>query len=58
MIQISFFIAVGTPEAEWEKVDLNFVYDVVKDIAENITKDSLVVTKSTVPVAWVLKLKE
>ena len=51
------FIAVGTPEADGGKVDLNFVYDVAKDIADNITKDSLVVTKSTVPVGTGFEIK-
>ena len=51
------FIAVGTPEADGGKVDLNFVYNVAKDIAQNITKDSLVVTKSTVPVGTGFEIK-
>ena len=52
------FIAVGTPEAEGGKVNLNFVYNVAEDIAENITKDSLVVTKSTVPVGTGFEIKK
>lgn len=52
------FIAVGTPEAEGGKVNLNFVYNVAEDIANNITKDSLVVTKSTVPVGTGFEIKK
>ncbi len=52
------FIAVGTPEAEGGSVNLDFVFTVAKQIAENITRDSLVVTKSTVPVGTGFKIKE
>jgi len=52
------FIAVGTPEAEGGKVNLNFVYNVAEDIAKNITKDSLIVTKSTVPVGTGFEIKK
>ena len=52
------FIAVGTPEAEGGSVNLDFVFTVAKQIANNISKDSLVVTKSTVPVGTGFKVKE
>lgn len=52
------FISVGTPEAEDGSVNLDFVFTVAKQIAENITKDSLIVTKSTVPVGTGFKIKE
>lgn len=52
------FIAVGTPEGEGGSVNLNFVFTVAKQIANNISKDSLVVTKSTVPVGTGFKVKE
>ncbi len=52
------FIAVGTPEAEGGSVNLDFVFTVAKQIAENITKDSLVVIKSTVPVGTGFKVKK
>lgn len=52
------FIAVGTPEAEGGKVNLNFVYDAAKDIAKNISKDSLIVTKSTVPIGTGFEIKK
>lgn len=44
------FIGVGTPEREDGSANLDFVYKVVEQIAENIQKDCLVVVKSTVPI--------
>lgn len=44
------YIAVGTPEKEDGTADLRFIEAVAKDIAQNITGDITVVTKSTVPV--------
>ncbi|WP_053218188.1 UDP-glucose dehydrogenase family protein [Virgibacillus senegalensis] len=44
------YIAVGTPENEDGSANLAFVEQVAKDIAANVTKDTIVVTKSTVPV--------
>lgn len=44
------FIGVGTPENEDGSANLNFVYTVARQIAENITRDCLVVIKSTVPI--------
>ncbi|MBQ9025767.1 MAG: UDP-glucose/GDP-mannose dehydrogenase family protein, partial [Methanobrevibacter sp.] len=52
------FIAVGTPETDGGKVDLSYVFTASRQIAENITKDSLIVTKSTVPVGTGFKIKE
>ena len=52
------FIAVGTPEADDGSVNLSFVYNVACQIADNITRDSLIVTKSTVPVGTGFKIKE
>lgn len=52
------FIAVGTPQADDGSVNLNFVYTVAKQIAENISKDSLIVTKSTVPVGTGFEIKK
>jgi len=45
-----FFICVGTPEKKDGSSNLDYVFKVAKNLAENITKDSLVITKSTVPV--------
>jgi len=44
------FIGVGTPENEDGSANLNFVYTVARQIAENVQKDCLVVIKSTVPI--------
>ncbi|MCP3029520.1 UDP-glucose/GDP-mannose dehydrogenase family protein [Halobacillus sp. A5] len=44
------YIAVGTPEKEDGSANLEFVEQVAKDIATNVTRDIIVVTKSTVPV--------
>jgi len=44
------YIAVGTPEKEDGSANLKFVEQVAKDIATNVKKDTIVVTKSTVPV--------
>ena len=52
------FIAVGTPMAEDGSADLDYVFSAASDIAENITHDSLVVVKSTVPVGTCFKVKE
>lgn len=52
------FIAVGTPQAEDGSVNLNFVYNVAKQIAEVISFDSLIVTKSTVPVGTGFEIKK
>ena len=52
------FISVGTPQADDGSVNLNFVYAVAKQIAESISNDSLIVTKSTVPVGTGFKIKK
>ncbi|MGI6253850.1 MAG: UDP-glucose dehydrogenase family protein [Aminivibrio sp.] len=52
------FIAVGTPPDENGAADLSFVYDVAKEIGENLESYKIVVTKSTVPVGTTLKVKE
>lgn len=44
------FIGVGTPENEDGSANLNYVYTVARQIAENITRDCLIVIKSTVPI--------
>lgn len=44
------YIAVGTPENEDGSANLTYIYQAVKDIASSVTKDVVVVTKSTVPV--------
>ena len=44
------FIAVGTPEREDGSANLDFVFNVSREIARNVEKDTLVVIKSTVPI--------
>ena len=45
------FIAVGTPSRRGDgHADLSFVYAVAKEIGESLKNDTVVVTKSTVPV--------
>lgn len=51
------FIAVGTPMAEDGSANLDYIFSAASDIAENITKDSLVVIKSTVPIGTGFKVK-
>ncbi|MFZ3371895.1 MAG: UDP-glucose/GDP-mannose dehydrogenase family protein [Desulfitobacteriaceae bacterium] len=43
-------IAVGTPEKKDGSANLSYVFEVAKQIAENINKDVIVVVKSTVPI--------
>lgn len=52
------FIAVGTPMADDGSANLEYIFAAASDIANNITKDSLVVIKSTVPIGTCFKVKE
>ena len=52
------FITVGTPSRRLEdEADLSAVFDVSKEIATNIQKYCVIVTKSTVPVGTTKKIK-
>ena len=52
------FITVGTPTKRLEnEADLSFVWEVAKEISENITKYCVIVTKSTVPVGTTKEVK-
>ncbi len=44
------FIGVGTPEREDGSANLDYVYEVAKQIANTVEKDCIVVIKSTVPI--------
>lgn len=44
------FIAVGTPEMPDGSANIDYVYNVAKQIAESIEKDCVIVIKSTVPI--------
>ena len=53
------FIGVGTPTRSSDgHADLTFVYDVAREIAPHISKYTLVITKSTVPVGTGEKVAE
>lgn len=51
------FSAVGTPPDEDGSADLRYVLDVAHTFGKNIKKYTILVTKSTVPVGTVLKVK-
>ena len=51
------FSAVGTPPDEDGSADLRYVLEVARTIGKNMTKYTLVVTKSTVPVGTAIKVK-
>ena len=44
------FIGVGTPERPDGSANLDYVYNVAKQIADTVEKDCIVVLKSTVPI--------
>ncbi|MCC3862731.1 UDP-glucose/GDP-mannose dehydrogenase family protein [Terrisporobacter petrolearius] len=52
------FIGVGTPERADGSANLEYVFGVCKQIAKNVTKDCLVVVKSTVPIGTNDKVEE
>jgi UDPglucose 6-dehydrogenase len=51
------YLAVGTPPSDDGSADLSALWAVGKTIAPHLTKDALVVTKSTVPVGTAAKLR-
>ena len=52
------FIGVGTPEREDGSANLDYVFKVCEQIAENLENDCLVVVKSTVPIGTNDKIEE
>jgi len=52
------FVGVGTPEREDGSANLDYVFNVCKQIADNIEKDCLVVVKSTVPIGTNDRIEE
>ena len=52
------FIAVGTPMSSDGSANLDYIFSAARDIAENITHDSLIVIKSTVPIGTAFKVKD
>lgn len=51
------FIGVGTPEKKDGSANLKYVYEVAKEIAQSVTKDVIVVVKSTVPIGTNKKIE-
>ena len=51
------YITVGTPENKDGSANLKYVYDVAKNVAENIENDCIVVIKSTVPIGTNSKIE-
>lgn len=52
------FIAVGTPMAADGSANLDYIFSAATDIAENLTHDSLIVVKSTVPIGTCFRVKD
>ena len=52
------FIAVGTPKKEDGSADLQHVLEAARTIAQHIEHDTIIVTKSTVPVGTAGRLKQ
>lgn len=52
------FIAVGTPMNNDGTTNLDYVYDVALKIAKNMSKNMIIVVKSTVPVGTTEKIKD
>ena len=52
------FVGVGTPEREDGSANLDYVFNVCSQIAENVEKDCLVVVKSTVPIGTNDRIEE
>ena len=52
------FIAVGTPMSEDGSANLDYIFSAASDIAKNISHDSIIVIKSTVPVGTGFKVKD
>ena len=52
------FIAVGTPMSEDGSANLDYIFSAAEDIANNISHDSLIVIKSTVPVGTGFKVRD
>lgn len=52
------FIGVGTPEREDGSANLDYVFNVCRQIAKNAERDCLVVVKSTVPIGTNDRIEE
>lgn len=52
------FVGVGTPEKKDGSANLKYVYEVAKEIAQSIEKDTVIVIKSTVPIGTNKKIEK
>ncbi len=52
------FIGVGTPEKKDGSANLKYVYEVAKEIAGSVQKDTIIVIKSTVPIGTNKKIEK
>lgn len=52
------FIAVGTPQRKDGTVNVEYLYQAVNSISQHLTKDTIICTKSTVPVGTNYKIKQ
>ncbi|MEC7182539.1 MAG: UDP-glucose/GDP-mannose dehydrogenase family protein [Bdellovibrionota bacterium] len=52
------FLAVGTPSQSNGKANLEYLFQAAKDVGENLSDDTIVVIKSTVPVGTHVKVAE
>ena len=52
-----FLIAVGTPESPSGKANMEYVYNVAREIGENLKRESIIVNKSTVLVGTAEKVQ-
>jgi len=52
-----FLIAVGTPESPNGEANMEYVYNVAKEIGKNLDSESVIVNKSTVPVGTAEKVR-
>ena len=52
------YVGVGTPEKKDGSANLKYVYEVAKEIAENVARDVIIVIKSTVPIGTNKKIEK
>ena len=52
------FIAVGTPMKDDGSANLDYIFGAARDIGNNLSQDSLIVIKSTVPVGTAFEVKK
>lgn len=54
----AIFIAVGTPSRRGDGyADLTYVYDTARELGENLSTDTVIITKSTVPIGTNREIK-